>query len=289
MMIRKHDRVCVSRYYPIDHIKPNRMYIVRYCNSLFIANGNIYVQIRKDDDEKCYCCTIQNFKKWGGIENLKRFISLKGKKEVKTIADLMDAVIECGYTRELSYDEYFDIENDSLLENSDYKYSIDDLVFHNYENMYRGFEKLESPRYGLSIGKSNDTEMIFCLDLCIGGIRKDLPECILKEIECKANELLEVNFVKPEDIKKARFTCYTKVQLHHYIDYRQKNIHKDGYHIFDRSYSIHIEIDKISDYYNDFDLDNVDMKFQKYADFYLCDRPATEKSFDEFIRNEIFR
>lgn len=64
----KSDRVCVSRYYPIDHIKPNRMYIVRYCNSLFIANGNIYIHIGEDD--KQYCCTINNFKKWGGIEKL---------------------------------------------------------------------------------------------------------------------------------------------------------------------------------------------------------------------------
>ena len=281
MMIRTRDRVCVSRYYPIDHIKPNRMYIVRYCNSLFIANGNIYVQTRKDDDEKYYCCTIQNFRKWGGIENLKRFVSRKGKKEVKTIADLMDAVIECGYSREVNFFEYRDIENDSLLENSDYKYSINNLVFHECEKMYKGFEKLDSPRYGFQIGKFNDTYMNFCLDLGIGGIRKDLPECILKEIEREANELLEVNFVKPEDIKKTRFTCYTKVQLSH-------NVKKTGEHVFYRSYSIHIEIDKISEYYNDFELDSVDMKFLKHADFCLCDRSWTEKPFDEFIRDEIF-
>lgn len=170
-VMRKSDRVCVSRYYPIDHIKPNRMYIVRYYNSLFIANGNIYVQARKADDEKCYCCTIQNFRKWGGIENLKRFVSRKGKKEVKTIADLMDAVIECGYSREVDFLEYRDIKNDSLLENSDYKYNVTDFSFHANENLYNGFEKLESPRYGLQIGKFNDTQMNFCLDLGIGGIR----------------------------------------------------------------------------------------------------------------------
>ena len=98
-MSRKSDRVCVSRYYPIEKLKANRMYIIRYCNSLFIANGNIYVHIGGSDDDKHYCCTINNFKKWGGIENLKRFISLKGKKEVKTISDLMNAVIEFGYSR----------------------------------------------------------------------------------------------------------------------------------------------------------------------------------------------
>jgi len=270
-MGKKNDRVCVSRYYPIEKIKVNRLYIVRYCNSLFIANGNIYVQTRKDDDEKCYYCTIHNFKKWGGVENLKRFVSLKGKKEVKTIADLMDAVLECGYSREMDYFKYQDIEHDSLLENSDYKYSVDELFFHRSENMYNGFEKLESPRYGLQIGKFNDTEMNFCLDLCIGGIRKDLPECILKEIEREANELLEVNFVKPEDLKEIKFTCYAKVKMSHYIGYKQKKIHKDGYHVFYRSYSIHIEIDKISDYYNGFDFDNVDMKFLKHADFHLHD------------------
>ena len=268
--MRKSDRVCVSRYYPIDHIKPNRMYIVRYCNSLFIANGNIYVHIRKDDDDKQYCCTINNFRKWGGIENLKRFISLKGKKEVKTIAALMDAVIECGYSRELDYFEYRDIENDSLLENSDYRYGIDELGFHANEKLHRGFEKLESPRYGVQIGKYNDTEINFYLDLGIGGIRKDLPDCILKEIERETNELLEVNFVKLE------------VKLSHTVD------NKTGKHYFYRSYSIHIEIDKIGDYYRDFDLDNVDMKFLKHADFCLCDRSWAEEPFDEFIRNEIF-
>lgn len=281
-VMRKSDRVCVSRYYPVDHIKPNRMYIVRYCNSLFIANGNIYVKIRKDDDDKQYCCTINNFKKWGGIENLKRFVSLKGKKEVKTIADLMDAVIECGYSRELDYFEYRDIENDSLLENSDYKYSIDELFFYANEKLHRGFEKLESPRYGLQIGKYYDTEINFYLDLGIGGIRKDLPDCILKEIERETNELLEVNFVRLEDIKKTKFICYAKVKLSHTVD------NKTGNHYFYRSYSIHIEIDKISDYYSDFDLDSVDMKFLKHADFCLCDRSWTEKPFDEFIRNEIF-
>lgn len=280
--MRKSDRVCVSRYYPIDHIKPNRMYIMRYCNSLFIANGNIYVHIRKGDDDKQYCCTIDNFKKWGGIENLKRFISLKGRKEIKTIAGLMDAVIECGYSREADFFEYKDIENSSLLENSDYKYSISDMAFHGCEDMHKGFEKLESPRYGLQIGRFNDTYMNFCLDLGIGGIRGDLPACVLKEIENEANELLEVNLVRPENIKKMGFTCYTKVQLSHNVD------NKTGEHIFYRSYSIHIEIDKIGDYYKDFELDDMDMKFLKHADFYLCDRAWAEKPFDEFIRDEIF-
>lgn len=40
--------------------------------------------------------------------------------------------------------------------------------------------------------------------------------------------------------------------------------------------------------YNDFNLDNLDMKFLKHADFYLCDIPELEKPFDIFIRDEIF-
>ena len=100
--------------------------------------------------------------------------------------------------RKLDYFEYKDIEKESLLENSDYKYSINDMTFHRYEDFTNGFQKLESPRYGLQIGKFIDTEMHFCLDLGICGIRKDLPECILNEIEYEANRLLEVNFVKPE-------------------------------------------------------------------------------------------
>ncbi len=145
----------------------------------------------------------------------------------------------------------------------------------------KGFEKLESPRYGLPIGKFNDTNMNFLLDLGIGGIRKDLPECMLKEIESETNELLEANMIKLEDVKKVKFTCYAKIQLSH-------NVKKTGEHVFYRSYSIHIEINKISDYYNDFELDNVDMKFLKHADFCLCDRDGLEKPFDEFIRDEIF-
>ena len=283
--MRKNDRVCVSRYYPIGHIKANRMYIVQY-DSIFIANGNIYVNhFYNDEDnkrqEKYICCTIHNLKKWGSIENLKRLMSLKGKKEMKTIIDLMDAVLECGYGRELGYFEYVEIMKDVLLENSDYKYSINDLAFHASDNLYHGFEKLESPRYGLQIGKFNDTDMNFCLDLGIDGIRKDLPECVLKEIEHETNGLLEANIIKHEDVKKVKFTCHAKVQLHH-------SMRKDGRHIFYRSYSIHIEIDKIGEYYNDLDLDNLDTKFLKHADFCLCDRSWTEKPFDEFIRDEIF-
>lgn len=283
MYVRKSDRVCVSRYYPIEKIKANRMYIVRWCNSLFIANGNIYVHIRKDDDDKQYCCTIHNFKKWGGIENLKRFVSLKDKREIRTIADLMEAVIECGYSREVDFFEYRDIENDSLLENSDYKYSIDEFTFQNCHGFKNGF-------YMNGTGFREDGGRIFyngdinfSLDLSDrnGGIRKDLPECILKEIEREINELLEVNFVTTEDIKESKFTCYAKIELTH-------NVRKTGEHVFYRSYSIHIETDLISDYYNDFDLDNVDMKFLKHADFCLCDRSWTEKPFDEFIRNELF-
>ena len=289
--MRKNDRVCVSRYYPIEKVKANRLYIVRYCNSLFIANGNIYIHIGGGDDKQ-YCCTINNFKKWGGIENLKRLISLKGKKEVKTISDLMDAVIGCGYSRELNFFEYMDIEKDSLLENSDYKYDVMELTFHTNENLHNGFKKLESPRYGLQIGKFNDTQMNFCLDLGIGGIRKDLPECVLKEIERETNELLEANIINHEDIKKAKFTCYAKVQLDHnyHFDKTIKNgkPQNNNYHVFYRRYSIHIEIDKIGNYYDDFDLDDLDMKFLKHADFYLCDRSCTEKPFDEFIKNEIF-
>lgn len=92
-----------------------------------------------------------------------------------------------------------------------------------------------------------------------------------------------MNFVKLENIKEVRFTCYAKIELSHTVN------NKTGNHYFYRSYSIHIEIDKISDYYNDFDLDNVDIKFLKHADFCLCDRSWTEKPFDEFIRDEIFR
>lgn len=49
--MRKNDRVCVSRYYPIDHIKANRMYIVQYDYSMFIANGNIYVSHSYNDKD----------------------------------------------------------------------------------------------------------------------------------------------------------------------------------------------------------------------------------------------
>ena len=260
---------------------------------MFIAKGNIYAHHSYHDENNDWkeihiCCTIHNFKKWGGIENLKRFVSLRGKKEVNTIIDLIDAVMECGYSRELRCSEYVETMKDFLLENSDYKYGVIDLTFLASENLYNGFVKLESPRYGLQIGKFNDTQMNFCLDLGMGGIRKDLPECVLKEIEHEANRLLEANIVNPEDVKKVKFTCYAKVQLHH-------NYHHDGtlqrknHHIFYRSYSIHIEIDKIGDYYKDFDLDNIDMKFLKHADFCLCDIDGLEKPFDEFIRDEIFR
>lgn len=282
--MRKNDRVCVSRYYPVDHIKANRMYIVRFCNSLFIANGNIYVHIRVEDDDKQYCCTLNNFKKWGGIENLKRFISLKGRKEVKTIADLMDAVIECGYSREVNFFEYMDIENDFLLENSDYKYKISEFVFHDCPSMNRGF-KTNRTGFRESEGRIfHNGDINFSLDLSDmnGGIRKDLPESVLKEIENEVNELLEVNFVKPENIGQTVFTCYANVRLSH------SRCNKDGKHYFYRHYSIHIEIDKISDYYNDFELEDIDMKFLKHADFCLCDRSWTEKPFDDFIRDEIF-
>lgn len=282
--MRKNDRVCVPRYYPINHIKPNRMYIVRYCNSLFIANGNIYMQTRKYDDEKCYCCTIRNFKKWGSVENLKKFVSLKGKKKAKTIADLMDAVIECGYNRELDYFEYRDIENDCLIENSDYRYSINKLVFQDYPEFNRGFS-MNGTGFRESEGRIfHDGDMNFSLDLSDmnGGIRKDLPECILKEIKCEANKLLEANLVKSENIGQAVFACYANARFNHCRCAKNRN------HYFYRSYSIHIEINKISDYYNDFDLDSMDMKFLKHADFCLCDRSWTEKPFDEFIKNEIF-
>lgn len=282
--MRKNDRVCVSRYYPIDHIKANRMYIVRYCNSLFIANGNVYVHIRKDDDDKYYCCTIRNFKKWGGIENLKRFVSLKGIKEVKTIVNLMDAVIECGFSRELGYSEYRAIENDCLIENSDYRYQIDDFTFQDFPSFNRGFN-MNRTGWRESEGRIfHDGDMNFSLDLSDmnSGIRKDLPKCILKEIEREVNELLEVNFINQEDIGQVIFTCYANACFGH-----SRTI-KNGKHYFYRSYSIHIEIDKISEYYNNFDLDNIDMKFLKHADFCLCDRSWTEKPFDEFIKNEIF-
>ena len=285
--VRKNDRVCVPRYYPAECIKANRMYIIQYDYSLFVANGNIYVHHsyyneNKERKESYICCAIHKFKKWGGIESLKRFISMRGKKEVKTIIDLIEAVMECGYSRKLKYSEYVETMKDSLLENSDYKYGVIDLPFHANESMYNGFEKLESPRYGLQIGKFNDTQMNFCIDLGIGGIRKDLPECILKEIEREVNGLLEANFVEPEDIGQVVFTCYANACFNH-----SRHI-KSGNHYFYRSYSIHIEIDKISDYYSDFDLDSVDMKFLKHADFCLCDRSWTEKPFDEFIKNEIF-
>lgn len=301
-MERKNDRVCVSRYYPVDHIKANRMYIVQYDYSMFIANGNIYVSHSYNDEnnkrqETYICCTIHNFKKWGGIENLKRFVSLKGKKEMKTIIDLMDAVLECGYSREVDFFEYMDIENDSLLENSDYKYSVCDLRFGMCKELDEsdGFKKKEYTKVGLQgrLEKFNiRNELEFCLDLGRGGIRKDLPECVLKEIEHEVNRLLEVNFIKEEDIKKIKFTCYAKIQLSHYFHHDNTikcgKLQGNNHHVFYRHYSIHIEIEEISDYYNEFDLDDKDIEKIKYSHFCLCDIEGLEKPFDEFIRDEIF-
>ena len=294
--MRKNDRVCVLRYYPVDRIKANRMYIFNN-NSLFIANGNIYINNSRIGNEKCYCCTIHNFKRWGGIENLKRFVSLKSKREVKTIADLMDAVIECGYTREINYDEYFDIENDFLLENSDYKYNAYNLWFARCEDIDEsdGFKKKEYTKVGLQgrIEKFNTrNELEFCLDLGIGGLRKNLPECVLKEIEHEANRLLEVNFIKEENIKEVKFTCYANVRLSHYYHYdntiKNGKLQGNNHHVFYRNYSIYIEIDRIDDYYSNFDLNDKDMEKLKCSHFCLCDISGAEKPFDEFIRNEIF-
>lgn len=65
--MEKNSSVCVSRFYPIDYIKPNRLYIIQYNYSMFIANGNIYVNHSyndKDNDwkETYICCTVHNFK-----------------------------------------------------------------------------------------------------------------------------------------------------------------------------------------------------------------------------------
>lgn len=124
----------------------------------------------------------------------------------------------------------------------------------------------------------HDGDINFSLDLSDmnGGIRKDLPECILKEIEREVNRLLETNFVKSENIGQTIFTCHANACFSHSRHKRVGNI------IFYRSYSIHIEMNKISEYYNDFDLD---MKFLKYADFCVCDRSWTEKPFDDIYCN----
>lgn len=120
-----------------------------------------------------------------------------------------------------------DIENDSLLENSDYKYSIDDFGFCECKNLVNGFS-MNMTGFRESGGEIfHDGHINFSLDLSNrkGGIRKDLPECALKEIEYEANRLLEANIVNPDDVKEVEFTCYAKVQLYH-------SMRKDGRNIF---------------------------------------------------------
>ena len=276
----KDDRIMVTRDFPLQYMKANRLYILGYSNTIFIGNGNIYVKFVKYPDkseESMLCCSIHNLKKWGGIERLKRFVSLKGKKErVKTIQDLIDAVMECGYKREIDCSEYYEIQKETLLQNSDYKYKLDKLCFHNKEEFRNRFETIKPDLY---------RDIDFRLDLVFNGkCKQDLSQCIRDRIEHEANQLLEKNFIKPEDINKVKFCCYVEVRMSHSWDY------ENGNHVFYRYYKFLVGIDKINEYYNNAcsSLSEKDVRCLSCETFHLSDYCELRQAFDEYMKNIIF-
>ena len=179
----------------------------RYAN-FFILNGNIYFETAItmsacERTENVYCCSMEKFKRYIAKTNIAQFFKCRKKIELETVSDLLLMAVECGYKREIDFDEFYEAESE-LKSDFNSRYKFDDFKFTVSIDLnppsHPGDALITKSHYGAEI----------TLDMISDERKQPVPDCIKDEIAHYANTMLEENLI---DIKDVRFLLHAKIEF----------------------------------------------------------------------------
>ena len=200
--------------YQLNSIKPNIYYGVTLNKEekrhacFFVLNGNIYFETaictsaceRTVND---YCCTIEKLRRFVTKTNISQFFKCRKKIELETVSDLLLMAVECGYKREIDFNEFYEAESE-LKSDFSSRYKFDDFKF-------AVSIDLNPPSHpGDALITKSHSGVEITLDMISDERKQPVPDCIKDEIAHYINTMLEENLV---DIKDVRFLLHAKIEF----------------------------------------------------------------------------
>lgn len=266
--MRKHRFIVldIQLDYPLKNIKPHIFYRIalaidkeeRRYFYFFILNGNIYfenVVCRNDlhNVEEYCCCSIGKFKRFIAMENISEFFRFKKKTDLETVNDLYITIMECGYKREIDFNEFYEAENE-LKSNFSNWHKFDEFIFKAQAldpNHHPGDALITKSHFGATI----------TLDMISDRRKQAIPDCIKEEIIYRINRMLNEKLV---DINSVEFLLHAEMEI-------------EVIGTLYKLYKIHIiMIDKEENQLHE-------------ANFYLCDcEKEQENAMEDYFKNELF-
>lgn len=211
--------------YTLNCIKPNIYYRVtlnkeekRYA-CFFILNGNIYFKAAIymsacERTENYYCCTIEKLRRFVTKTNISQFFKCRKKIELETVSDLLLMAVECGYKREIDFNEFYEAESE-LKSDFNSRHRFEDF------NFAISIDLNPSSHPGDALITKNHFGAEITLDMISDERKQPVPDCIKDEIAHYTNTMLEENLI---DIKDVRFLLHAKIEFEVigtlYRDYR---------------------------------------------------------------------
>lgn len=256
----------IQAEYPLENIKPYIFYKIdleisrenKIYFNFFILNGNFYYKricYRNDnrDDIYYYCCSVEKLKKFITKTNISQFFCRKKKVSPETVYDLRVMLMECGYKREIDFDEFYEAESELKSDFSKW-HKYNDFHFLSISlnpNAHPGDAQIGTIPYGATI----------TLDMISDRRKQKVPDCIKEERAYWANTMLEEKLV---DIEKVRFLLHAEI----------------GFKVIGTLYkNCRIEIIMVDK--------NGNQLHKAY--FYLCDcSKEQEEAMEEYFKNELF-
>lgn len=262
--MRKYICLDVRPEYLLTNLKANIFYYTHPFNPWnmdkkgsscgFIVNGNIYCEFNILDEKDIYvCCSLAKLKRFLVSSNIKSIFLHRKKEELETIEDLYIAVVNCGFTRKIDWEEYEEARR-NLKSDFSKRWKFDD-----FNLRAQALKESHHPGDALIQGSRFGTDII--LDMVSNRRMQPVPECLKEEITYWINNMLEEDCI---DITEVRFLLHAKIQF---------EVVGSLY----RSYQVEIIM---------VDKDGIKIKTK---DFCLCDcSREMEQAMEEYFKNELF-
>ena len=265
-MNRKFFVLDVQSDYPLKNIKPHIFYRLtleiskknrRYFH-FFILNGNFYFEnICYENDNKdhnlYYCCSIEKLKRFITKANISQLFNREKKIDFETVDDLRVVLMECGYKREIEFDEFYEA-NCELKSDFSKWHKYDDFQFISKTlnpNAHPGDAQTGQTPFGATI----------TLDMISDRRKQKVPDCIKDEIIYWTNTMLDEMLV---DIESVRFLLHAEIAF-------------EVLGSLFKSYKVNILM-----------VDKNGNQLHK-SRFCLCDcEKEQEKAMEEYFKNELF-
>lgn len=241
----------VQSDYPLENIESHIFYRLtleinkenrRYFH-FFILNGNFYFKnicYRNNsikDITFFYCCSIEKLKRFITKENISQFFKREKKITIETIDDLRIVLMECGYKREINFNEFYEAERELKSDFSKW-HKYDEFHFISKKlnsNANPGDVKIGSTPFGTTI----------ILDMISDRRKQKVPDYIKEEIIYWTNTMLNE---KLADIESVHFLLHAEIEFRvigtlfkHYkvyivmVDKNGNQLHKNDFCLCDCS------------------------------------------------------